>query len=219
MAHTQVSTLHARILLFRPMVARICLPRQGVGAGCSQTPESLRSGLMQQCTISCVDAARNTISLLLKYQASESTMRLLPSWWSRIYFLFSAATVLVAARLRTDIFDPQVIDQTWDEAIKALQAHERISKGARYYVTALQVLSSKILQGGGSPKDASTGFQSSTPAMQAVEGVQTGSISMQADNMHQTASQNQAFTYFQDLDIRDLTFTGVDLAWLNDMGA
>lgn len=210
-ADTLPRFLHARMLLLRPIVARVCLPQQDSGAASSRSPDSLQSRVMQQCTVCCVDIARNTISMLLKYQAYDGTVGLLPAWWYRVYYLFSAATILIAAKLRTDIFDPQDINHTWSEVMKVLEAHEHVSQSARRCVAALQILSSKILQSA-APTNTSVTVSNTMPSMPNNEAVQTGQTEfpMPLEN---------SFAQFPDLDIRDLTFTVDDFSWLNDMNA
>lgn len=127
-----------------------------------------------------------------------------------MYYLFSAATVLIAAKLRTDMFNSQDINQTWDEVMKVLQAHEHVSQSARRCVAALQILSSKILQGT-PPMDAPIAFNTSLPPMQ--------STGPHADRMSLPIAQGQAMPQFPELDIRELTFTVDDFSWLNDMNA
>jgi hypothetical protein len=167
---------------------------------------------MQQCTMCCVDVARNIISLLLKYQAYDGTVGLLPAWWYRVYYLFSAATVLIAAKLRTDIFNPQEINQTWNEVMMVLQAHEHVSHSARRCVAALQILSSKILQDGPA-MDSATSFRiPRPPPIQQPHGPHTGRI-------QPPAPPDQAYSDLSALDMRDLTFTVDDFSWLNDMNA
>ncbi|EFY98046.1 Zn(2)-Cys(6) zinc finger domain protein [Metarhizium robertsii] len=201
--------LHARMLLLRPVVARVCLPPPGFGVAAARPPDSLQSRVMQQCTIYCVEIARSIISLLLKYQANDGTVGLLPAWWYRVYYLFSAATVLIAAKLRTDIINLQDINQAWSEAMKVLQAHEHVNTSARRCVAALQILSSKILNGGASTSDSSAHFDTTVSPMHSsvphVGGIQPA------------VQQDQSFSQFPELDIRDLTFTVDDFSWLNDM--
>ncbi|KAK2608741.1 hypothetical protein QQS21_002730 [Conoideocrella luteorostrata] len=203
--------LHARMLLLRPIVARVCLPQQDSRAASSHSSNCLQARVMEQCTICCVGIARNIISLLLKYQAFDGTVGLLPAWWYRVYYLFSAATILIAAKLRTDIFDPREIDQAWSEVMKVLQAHEHVSQSARRCVAALQILSSKILRST-TPSKTSIPFTSTIPPIFTSEDLQTG-------RTEPPMAQDDAFSQFSDLDIRNLTFTVDDFSWLNDMNA
>lgn len=198
------------MLLLRPIVARVCLPQPGVATATPRPPDSLQSRVMQQCTICCVDVARNIISLLLKYQAYDGTVGMLPAWWYRVYYLFSAATVLIAAKLRTDIFNVQDINQTWNEVMKVLQAHEHVSQSARRCVAALQILSSKILQGA-PPMDAPMAFTTSLPPIQ--------STVPHTDRVQLPMPQGQTMSQFSEIDMRELTFNVDDFSWLNDMNA
>ncbi|KAF5024463.1 hypothetical protein F66182_3403 [Fusarium sp. NRRL 66182] len=136
--------LHARILLLRPVLSRFCLAQSPVQK--RPVDDNLQARVVQQGAMLCVTTAQNIIATLVKHEALDGTVGLLPAWWYRVYYIFSAATVLIAAKLRPDVFSAVEIGQSWGEAISVLKAHEQFGQSPRRCVAALHILSSKILQ-------------------------------------------------------------------------
>lgn len=133
--------LHARILLLRPILSLVCLPN----ATAESDTERLANRLNKQCALECVATARATIKIFFDHQVSDGTVGLLPAWWYRLYYLFSASTVLIAAKLRPDVFPAEEIDQSWEQAIHVFETLQHVSQAAQKCVTALRILSNKIL--------------------------------------------------------------------------
>ncbi|ATY63501.1 Fungal specific transcription factor [Cordyceps militaris] len=141
--------LHARILLLRPILSLVCLPH----AATESDTERLASRLHKQCALECVATARATIRTFFHHQVSDGTVGLLPAWWYRLYYLFSASTVLIAAKLRPDVFPADDINQSWEQAIHVFETLQHVSQSAQKCVTALRILSTKILSSiGGVPQ-------------------------------------------------------------------
>uniref|UniRef100_A0A8H7N652 Zn(2)-C6 fungal-type domain-containing protein n=1 Tax=Bionectria ochroleuca TaxID=29856 RepID=A0A8H7N652_BIOOC len=103
--------LHARILLLRPVLASFCLSSQG--GELVQSAESLEVRTLKECAIMCVSTAQKIISVLLKYQAIDGSIGYLPAWWYRVYYVYTAATVLIAAKLRPEVLPEPDFNQTW----------------------------------------------------------------------------------------------------------
>ena len=133
--------LHARILLLRPILSLVCLPH----ATTESDTERLATRLHRQCALECVATARTTIKTFFDHQVSDGTVGLLPAWWYRLYYLFSASTVLIAAKLRPDVFPAEDINQSWEQAIHVFETLQHVSQSAQKCVTALRILSTKIL--------------------------------------------------------------------------
>ncbi|RSL90031.1 hypothetical protein CEP51_000891 [Fusarium floridanum] len=119
--------LHARILLLRPLLSRFCLTQSP--AENSLADDTLQIRVIQQGAMFCVATAQNIITTLLTHQTLDSTVGLLPAWWYRVYYVYSAATVLIAAKLRPDIFPAVEIGRSWGQAISVLKAHEKFAVG------------------------------------------------------------------------------------------
>ncbi|KAJ6058316.1 C6 transcription factor [Penicillium canescens] len=133
--------LHARILLFRPMLARCCLVVEP-----DSLDGSLSDHIMQQCALSCVEAARNMISVLRQHQKHDGSIGMLPAWWYRVFYIYTAATILAVSTLRPDIFTHAETINSWEEALLLFQAHEHLSESVRVCLSALQIMFSKIQQ-------------------------------------------------------------------------
>lgn len=115
-----------RILLFRPILARVCHVSRG-----AEPPKTLENRLASditlECAISCVRTALEVIDLFEDTLATHGLTELdevLSSWWYNIFYLYSAATVLVAGRLHP--------------LIEAAVSEEAIQHGAK---SSLQSLS------------------------------------------------------------------------------
>ncbi|RBR08995.1 uncharacterized protein FIESC28_10058 [Fusarium coffeatum] len=134
--------LHARILLLRPVLSRFCLTQSPID---KRPDDNLQARVVQQGAMFCVTTAQNMIETLVKHQSVDSTVGLLPAWWYRVYYVYSAATVLIAAKLRSDVFSAAEIGRSWGQAISLLKTHEQFGQSARRCVAALHILSSKIL--------------------------------------------------------------------------
>ncbi|KAI9162789.1 Sorbicillinoid biosynthetic cluster transcription factor sor3 [Paramyrothecium foliicola] len=196
-----IRLLHARILLLRPILARFCLNPSEV----SQLSDNVESRVIHQCAILCLATAQQLIAALLQYQGIDGTIGLLPAWWYRVYYVYTAATVLIAAKLRPDIFAKADLHRAWSQAMSVLKAHEGFGQSVRKCVTALHFLSSKIGHDG-------------TGVGEAVAGdAENPSVSIDED--HVRPVEDFPFSAF-DLDqqqLDDVQFDITNLAWLNDM--
>ena len=170
----------------------------------SQLPERLRDRIAQQCASLCATVAQSMISVLATFQRQDGTVGLLPAWWYRVYYVYSAATILIVAKLRPDVFPLADINKSLGEAMTVLEAHEQFGQSPRRCLAALNILSSQILQG----------VQGS--------GAQRVSGSTMADGLQPNADTTQPvpqpfedFTMFPDLNLPGLTFDANDLSFLN----
>ncbi|KAI1385476.1 uncharacterized protein F4822DRAFT_445442, partial [Hypoxylon trugodes] len=141
----RIRLLHARILLLRPILAEFCLSQDNREK--SSTEETLSDRMIEQCALECVAAAQKLILVTSEHQRDDDSIGLLPAWWYRIFYVYTAATVLLAARLRRERFTCSSISEPWNRAISILQSHERFGVSARRCVAALQILSSKVFHG------------------------------------------------------------------------
>lgn len=137
----QLRFLHARILLLRPILSLVCLPQSTE----ESDTERLANRLHKQCAMECVATARATIQIFYDHQVSDGTVGLLPAWWYRLYYLFSASTVLIAAKLRPDVFPSDELHQSWEQSVHVFEALQKVSQSAQKCVAALRILSTKIL--------------------------------------------------------------------------
>lgn len=92
-------------------------------------------------------SAQKMISIISEHESVGRGITLLPAWWYRVYYIYTAATILLAAELRVEIFAHSSISEHWNMAMSSLRSHEHFGISARRCVAALEILSSKILQG------------------------------------------------------------------------
>jgi hypothetical protein len=182
------------------MLALFCL------AHCPSEPsqsveDSLSAKVMQQCAIVCVQAAQSLISLITEYQSHDGTVGLLPAWWYRVFYTYTAATVLIAARLRPAMFSTLDIPRSWNQAMALLQAHANLGQSPQRCAAALQILASKIMQ------------ETQNNMVQNSE----------RDGHHQLAPEEMFDMPFNDLsqgmgiNLESISFDINDFSWLNSM--
>lgn len=106
--------------------------------------DGLRHRLLRECTLLCVATAQDLVSILSTHQKHDGSIGLLPAWWYRVYYVFSAATILVVAKLRPELFDAQAVTRSWDKAMAVLSGHEKFGRSARRCVAVLEILSDKV---------------------------------------------------------------------------
>ncbi|KAF2163955.1 hypothetical protein M409DRAFT_57060 [Zasmidium cellare ATCC 36951] len=149
-----------RILLFRPILARTCHALQD-----GQAPESLEDGLALeitlQCAVSCVRSALEVISFFDESIAAHDFAELdevLSSWWYNIFYLYTAATVLVAGRLHPSIethLSRTVVDQALRNSMRLLNHFSGFSshaaKAARIVALLLEKATRQRQRGSGAP--------------------------------------------------------------------
>lgn len=168
---------------------------------------------MQQCAHFCVETAQSIIGLILEHQPSSGTVGLLPAWWYRVYYIFSAATVLIAARLRPDLFPCEDVLRAWNRAMDILQTLGQLAPSAKRCVVALQILSSKIIQ---NAPDAATLTPCLGPAPSASKLLTLDEPSLEGV---QATAEEQELPPLPDLDLSDVIFDVDDFSWLDDMNA
>ncbi|KDN71492.1 putative fungal specific transcription factor [Colletotrichum sublineola] len=199
----RIRLLHARMLLLRPMLACFCLSQSPEP---SQTHDDLSSRVVQQCAMVCVEAAQSLISFIVQFQRHDGSLGLLPAWWYRVFYIYTAATVLVAARLRPAVFSSPDISRSWNQAMGLLHDHEKLGPSARRCAAALQILSTKVFQ---EQQPHSTTFPNSevNPAVPNIANDQQETFDMPFPY----PTQDTAF------DMDAMSFDVIDFSWLNSM--
>lgn len=136
---------HIRILLLRNALTHTCVSPQN--AFCS-IDMVLPSRVALQCAILCVETSIRVVEFFSEKTKSGQSVdtvldRILPAWWYNIFYIYTAATVLIAARLSTaitaDVSNKRLTD-TLEEAIRLLKMFSRYSKNADRCVAALRIL-------------------------------------------------------------------------------
>lgn len=133
--------LHARVLLFRPMLARLCFP-QAPASSCSSSNQCLGDRVLQDCASLCVENAEKIVGLIQEHCNPGTTIGVLP-WWHRVFYLYISGVTFLAATLRPDLF-ATVVPQSWSKMMSVLRAHEHLGRFVEECVTAFQTLSCQI---------------------------------------------------------------------------
>ncbi|KAL2417767.1 Sorbicillinoid biosynthetic cluster transcription factor 2 [Exophiala dermatitidis] len=130
--HIRIS--HARIILFRPMFSRFCLPQFSMNGSSTTAGQGLEGRVVQDGATMCVENAQRMITLLSSSHGPDTASRIVP-WWYRVFYTYIASQILIAAMLRADVFKAMVLDH-WSRAMSMLQAHEHLCPAvARFHAS------------------------------------------------------------------------------------
>ncbi|KAL7785691.1 hypothetical protein V8C43DRAFT_290762 [Trichoderma afarasin] len=138
----QLRLLHARILLFRPMVARCCFMQNNAPVAADVQFESSYMGhMIQYGAFQCILNAQKMVALLDKNCNANESAYSIP-WWSRIFYLHVAGTILLAAMQSTSLFTEAVSD-SWQQTLSVFKKHEHLSLYIPQYTALFQSLARK----------------------------------------------------------------------------
>jgi hypothetical protein len=139
---------HVRILLFRPILARYC--SHDPSKGDEFTDSCLSGAIAKQVSMACVKAALKiiaTFDAVTQGREVEDFDELLPAWWYSIFYLYTAATVLLAAKLSHDLLaeiTEETLHESWGQAMRTLERYKIFGEQARRCATALDLLSDQV---------------------------------------------------------------------------
>lgn len=181
----------------------------------------------------CVKIAQEAIDIVHSYRANDvATSTLLAAWWYNILFVYSAATVLIAARLRLSIISELGEDsilRSWNMAMQVLQGYSSFSDSIPRLIATLLVLSNQIPSrysqhrqdiDFASHQNGMDGFKD----QQAESGSSRKQYPSSSDHTHHVHSMDNAEQENLDLGLfneevlvgfDDLLFDPNDLSWLN----
>jgi len=114
----------------------------------------VRNTLLQRMAIQCsmlrVQAAQAAIQNIFSQLPTQvGLMGPLLAWWYNVFYVYTAATVLLAAHLRpfiTTEISPQSIDLSWAHALEVLCRYEPCSSSAERCVAVLEILFDRVPQ-------------------------------------------------------------------------
>lgn len=212
--------------MLRPILGSFCLAHSNEP---SPFPDPLETRVFRECALLCVSTAQEVISTLLKHQVSDGTVGLLPAWWYRVYYVYTAATVLIAAKLRPEVFPGAELSRSWSQAMSVLKTHEKFGPSARRCVAALHFLSAKMVQEGASSEPPSRGtihHEESGDQQQRQDSTDVQQSQQQQPLQQQQEQQPQipdelsfSFGDLNQFGLQDVEFDVNNLSWLNDMHA
>lgn len=189
------------------------------------TRDTLQDRLIKQSALLCVSTAQRVVSILNQYQGVDGSTGLLPAWWYRLYYLFTAAAILITARLRPEIFEVTNIADSWTQAMSLLRKHEMFGSSARRCVAALHILSSKMTEavpaGAIFPKSQWEAGSSVTDGHTEVSPQHYERRNACRSAQHGDMNESQAFSSIDldGIDLAELDFNLSDLSWFNDVHA
>ncbi|XHG07534.1 hypothetical protein AWENTII_010673 [Aspergillus wentii] len=144
--------LHVRVLLFRPTLSRYCTARDITATDPLITlNDSFPHRVALQCSIICVKVAQEVIELIYNNVPMDGSSGPLPAWWYNILYVYTAATVLIAGRLRSAILaevTERAIARSWNCALEILRKYQSYSSSARRCVAALEILYERVVSEG-----------------------------------------------------------------------
>ena len=237
--------LHARLVVFRPIVADLYL-KQTLSTQNEPTKEkSLSHHLISRCATLCFDTAHEMIDVLYSNMNLNTATGPVPAWWFgvlcksfqsshasehtrqtlltlRYLVVHTAATVLLAERLRpvethAESRDKQAQALSWNRAMEILRSYSRIGESAERCFAALEILSSKLQ--GGVDMEAETAKSPRRDAHMQ-DDFTTEPNSRGNANLHGNGMEGDAAWSFNlgTTDFDALDFDIDDLLWLNTSG-
>ncbi|KAH7084102.1 fungal-specific transcription factor domain-containing protein [Paraphoma chrysanthemicola] len=218
--------LHTRLLLMRPILSAY-LSAEGVSSsGGTSIRSPLTGKIAEQCSVACVKTAQEMINIAYSERPRDPNLvGMTEAWWNNVLFIYSAATVLIAARLSPSIMSEipeQSILQSWSRANDVLKAFQVFTPKIQRLVEALEIIHQIIpeqycrsrLQ---TQQNEMHSEQSQTIPTQPQQGPQCQDLlnAAQAADM-QTMSTLAEFSGDEMLD-NDLLFGINNFAWLTAM--
>lgn len=137
--------LHIRILTLRPILSSYIAPDPVGQVGNSAFLDAITKRLAHECSQEVITVAQEAIELVRTYRSSDfATTGLVSAWWYCVLFVYTAATVLIASRLRpfTDHSDnaDEGIKQSWRHALEILSSYSGYSDSIPDLISTLQIL-------------------------------------------------------------------------------
>lgn len=140
---------HIRMLLFRPILSLFCTRH---GNSTDTLGDTMPERIARQCSLMCVELAQEIIAF---FQSSLATTppqaqgfdSFLPAWWYSLLYIYTAATVLVAAQISPSLateISTEAVTASWEGAIWVLKRFEGFSKNTGNAAAALEILYDKV---------------------------------------------------------------------------
>ena len=143
-------TLHIRLLLLRPILSNFILSDVHESERSVPTGSLLTNKISLQCAIVCVTVAQEAIDIVYREENAEGPEKgLLAAWWYNVLFLYSSATVLIAARLSDSILaeiSEESILESWRKAIEVLDTYSQFGTTIHRMGTTLKLLFDAVPQ-------------------------------------------------------------------------
>ncbi|KAL1303122.1 hypothetical protein AAFC00_006556 [Neodothiora populina] len=140
--------LHVRILLFRPALARFAAVSDVSSPDSLFNNATLARHLEFRCSIFCIESAKDAIDTIHnRLPESPAMTGPLPAWWYNILYVYTAATILIAALLCPSIaseIPKDSIMRSWRSAMTILDQYRLFSSSASRSIAALELLFHRV---------------------------------------------------------------------------
>ncbi|KIY01104.1 uncharacterized protein Z520_02656 [Fonsecaea multimorphosa CBS 102226] len=211
----QARYLQARIAVLRPVLADYYLKPVSSRLRPQLRECSLSQHLINQSAALCFEAAHEMIDVLYARFDFETVTGPVPAWWFAVLFIYTAATVLLAERLRpidngTHHSARGSENVSWDKAIELLKAYARVGQSAERCNAALGILSAKI-----QAATQTAGTRGASYEVAVHEGSASAVATAGAELGQPRLDEDLAFP----VDFGDMDFNIDDMLWLNTSAA
>ncbi|KAJ9640876.1 hypothetical protein H2204_003165 [Knufia peltigerae] len=191
--------------------------------------------VLLQCAVICVKTALQAIDTIYEQRGNEpGDVGFCAAWWYNVLYLYTSATVLIAARLSSDIlaeFSEQLILEGWRRALEALRGYSHFGASIQRLVTTLRLLYEAVPQQYSrfkeNPRQTQPDYSASTfrdpgegttrtPAYYSLDFSSAAAIANETSRGHLPQDEMIATTTLDDdtlLDF-DAVFDPNDLSWL-----
>ncbi|CEP11903.1 hypothetical protein [Parasitella parasitica] len=140
--------LHVCILLYRPLLVFYFTLEESSHYNhphaeyATTTPTDLQKSLFVQSSQKCVMIAQDLIKTI-----SHNIKAQLPAWWYSIFYLYTAATVLLMARLFPkirDVIGHDSLLSSWNECLRCMNEYQHYSVSAKKCYSYLSELENHV---------------------------------------------------------------------------
>lgn len=191
---------HVRILLFRPVLAKYC-SRAATQTIRPESTDCIPEKIALQFSVACIKAAFRSIECFETAMSGQEVAELdqtLPAWWYGIFYVYTAATILVAARLNAtllaEVTEREVL-RSWTAITRILSRYQAFSKHAKRCLTALEMLANQVGQHG---QQQGTLPAQGSSAVQAVSPISSTSGSGEPTAFHDSTRTTVTAVHTQD---------------------
>ncbi|KAI8933954.1 hypothetical protein NX059_008728 [Plenodomus lindquistii] len=136
--------LHTRLLLMRPILSAYLSAEDVSSSGGASIRSSFSEKIAEQCSVACIKTAQEMIDIGYSERPRDPNLvGITEAWWHNVLFIYSAATVLMAARLSPSILSEipeQSVLRSWSRANDVLRAFQVFNPKVQRLVEALELI-------------------------------------------------------------------------------
>ncbi|KAG2733895.1 hypothetical protein G9P44_003420 [Scheffersomyces stipitis] len=132
--------LHLKMVLYR----RVLFPKK-YAANRREIHSELISHTTNSISLLCVEAAIELIQVVKKYRAED--IEILPASWYTVFYLYSAETVMLAAKLKPTLQEEtstEVFTTAWTNGLEMLAGYQDESESAVRCLKILEIMGERV---------------------------------------------------------------------------